>query len=216
MGNKKIRIGIVDDHPVVMQGLQLILDEQTNIEIVGQYERGADLLDGLKKSKIDVVILDIKLPDIPGDELISKILEKHRDTNILVLTYLDNLYYVRTMIRQGALGYVLKTSGKDTLLEAITLVANGEQYIESQIKETLLQHALISKKESRANTVLTKREKEILQLIASNLSSQQIANKLFVSLKTIEFHRSNLLLKLKAKNAAALVKKAMQMNLIEF
>jgi DNA-binding NarL/FixJ family response regulator len=215
MANRKIKISIVDDHPIVMDGLQMILNNRSDMEIVSRYVTGAELLDGLQKTKADIIILDIKLPDISGDELIGQVLEKFPQTNILVLTYLDNLYYVKTMIRQGALGYVLKTCTKEVLLDAITAVANGEQYIEEQIKENLVQHALLSRKESKPNTVLTKREKEILQLIASNMNSQQIADKLFLSLKTIEFHRSNLLMKLNAKNAAALVKKAMQMNLLD-
>lgn len=115
----KIRISIADDHPIVMDGLQLMLGNSENVEIISRYVRGNDLLEGLKKTKPDVVILDIKLPDITGDELISQILEKYPQIRVLVLTYLDNLYYVRTMIRRGALGYVSKTCSKDVLLDAI-------------------------------------------------------------------------------------------------
>jgi DNA-binding NarL/FixJ family response regulator len=211
----KIRISVADDHPVVIDGLEMMLQNRNDMEIAGRYLTGFDLMNGLKSMQPDLLILDIKLPDIPGDELITQVLEKYPNTKILVLSYLDNIYYVKTMIRQGALGYVLKTCSKEVLIEAIKAVAGGQQFIEQEVKETLVQHALVSRKESMATTILTKREKEILQLIASNLSSQQIADKLFLSLKTIEFHRSNLLLKLKAKNAASLVKKAMQMNLLE-
>lgn len=206
---------MVDDHPVVIDGLQRLLGQRDDMEIISSFETGGSLLQGLERNVPDVLILDIKLPDITSTELMAQLQQNHPQVKILVLTYLDNLYYVKTMMRQGALGYVLKTAGMDVLLTAITTVAKGEQYLEEIIKEKLVQHALISKKESKREVFLTKREKEVLQLIASNLSSQQIADKLFLSLKTIEFHRSNLLMKLNAKNAATLVKRAMQMSLLD-
>lgn len=214
MTEKKIKISIVDDHPVVIDGLQMMLNKRHDMEIISRYVTGQGLVEGLKTSNPDILILDIKLPDIPGDQLIGQVLEKFPKMKILVLSYLDNLYYVKTMIRQGALGYILKTCSKDVLLEAINKVAGGEQYIEHQIKKILVDHALASKKDSKETAILTTREREILQLIASNLTSQQIADKLFLSTKTIEFHRSNLLMKLKTKNSASLIKKAMEMNLL--
>lgn len=215
MADKKIKISIVEDHPIVIDGLRMMLKGRNDMGIVAQYSTGKELLEGLKITKPDMLILDIKLPDIQGDELIKQVIEKFPKTRILVMSYLDNLYFVKTMMRQGALGYVLKTCSKEVMINAIKSVAMGEQYIEELVRNTLVRHALLSRKESKESDILTKREKEILQLIASNATSKQIADKLFLSLKTIEFHRSNILLKLKVKNAASLIKKAMQMNLLD-
>lgn len=215
MAKQNISISIVDDHPMVLEGLQIMLKPQEDIYIISTYLTGQQLIEGLKNHKPDVLLLDIKLPDISGEELIEQIVEKFPNVKILVISYLDSLYYVKTMIRKGALGYILKTCSKDVLVEAIHSVAQGEKYIEDHVKEILVSYALASKKELRNTAILTEREKEILQLISSDLTSRQIAKKLFLSLKTIEFHRSNLLLKLKVKNAASMIKKAMEMNLLE-
>ncbi|MCW3123333.1 MAG: response regulator containing a CheY-like receiver domain and an DNA-binding domain [Flavipsychrobacter sp.] len=211
----KIKIAIADDHPLVINGLQHILGNCVDMEIIGSYPSGKELLVDLVTKQPDVLLLDISMPGQTGDELAEIISEKYPDVKMLALTNLDNVYYIKNMLRKGVHGYILKTSREEILLTAIRAVHNGEQFLEPILKEKVVHDALLAKRQVAANPILSRREKEVLQFIASNLTSQQIADKLFVSKRTIDNHRLSLLMKLDAKNVAALVKKGIQMGLIE-
>jgi len=211
----KIKIAIADDHPLVINGLNYALASCADIEIIGSYANGAELLLGLAIIQPDVLLLDIHMPGQTGDELVEIICRKHPQIKILALTNLDNVYFVKTMLRKGASGYVLKTTIEPVLLDAIRKVYNGEQYVEPVLKEKILQDTLRAKKEISVNPMLTSREKEVLQYIAMDLTSQEIADKLFVNKRTIESHRLSLFVKLGVKNMAGLVKKGIQLGLID-
>ena len=215
MRRHNIKLAIADDHPLVINGLHRILSNCADMEIIGSYADGAELLTGLAKHEPDVLLLDIQMPGQTGDELAAIISVKYPLVKMVALTNLDNVYYIKNMMRNGVLGYVLKTTREEILLEAIRTVYNGEQYLEPVLKEKVLLDTQQAKREISADPVLSRREKEVLQLIASNYTSQQIADKLFVSKRTIDTHRLNLMLKLGVKNGAALVKKAIQMGLIK-
>lgn len=211
----KIKIAIADDHPLVINGLHHLLGNCADMEIMGSYLSGKELLADLATKQPDVLLLDITMPGQTGDELAEIISEKYPQIRMLALTNLDNVYYIKTMLRKGVHGYVLKTTRDETLLSAIRTVYNGEQFLEPVLKEKVINDALQAKRQVSANPILSRREKEVLQYIASNLTSQQIADKLFVSKRTIDNHRLSLLMKLDAKNVAALVKKGIQLGLIE-
>ena len=211
----KIKIAIADDHPLVINGLHHILGNCTDMEVIGSYPSGKELLADLLIKQPDVLLLDISMPGQTGDELAEIISEKYPDVKMLALTNLDNVYYIKNMLRKGVHGYVLKTTREEILLNAIRSVHRGEQFLEPVLKEKVVHDALLAKRQVAANPILSRREKEVLQFIASNLTSQQIADKLFVSKRTIDNHRLSLLMKLDAKNVAALVKKGIQMGLIE-
>jgi len=211
----KIKIAIADDHPLVINGLHHILGNCTDMEVIGSYPSGKELLADLLVRQPDVLLLDISMPGQTGDELAEIISEKYPDVKMLALTNLDNVYYIKNMLRKGVHGYVLKTTREEILLNAIRSVHRGEQFLEPVLKEKVVHDALLAKRQVAANPILSRREKEVLQFIASNLTSQQIADKLFVSKRTIDNHRLSLLMKLDAKNVAALVKKGIQMGLIE-
>jgi DNA-binding NarL/FixJ family response regulator len=210
-----IRIAIADDHPLVISGLRYALANSADMEITGSYINGTELLKGLADRQPDVLLLDIHMPGQTGDNLIDIICEKYPAVKILVLTNLDNVYYVKTMMRKGAKGYALKTTIEPLLLDAIRKVNAGEQYLDNAIKEKLLQDTLRSRRDNIGQPVLSTREKEVLQYIALDMTSQEIADKLFLSKRTVESHRLSLFTKLGVKNMAGLVKKGIQMGLID-
>ncbi|HVW98894.1 MAG TPA: response regulator transcription factor [Candidatus Babeliaceae bacterium] len=211
----KIKIAIADDHPLVINGLHHMLNNCTDMEIVGSYANGRETLKGIALSQPDVLLLDIQMPGQTGDELALIITEQYPDIKLLALSNEDNVYYVRNMLRNGVKGYILKTSREEVLLNAIYTIYNGGQYIELSLKDKIIQDTLLSKKQLSADPILSRREKEVLQLIAVNMTSQQIADKLYISKRTIDNHRLNIMMKLGVKNVAALVKSAIQQGLID-
>ncbi len=210
-----IKIAIIDDHPLVITGLRHILAGAPGMEITGSYTGGKELLRALTTEQPDVLLLDIQLPGQTGDELVEIIKEKYPAIQILVLTNFDNVFYVKNMLKKGANGYVLKTTNEDILIEAINTVYKGEMYLEPVLREKVLHDNLQAKKTFSAEPVITRMEKEVLQLIAADMTSQQVADKLFLSKRTIDNYRLSLLMKLGVKNPAGLVKKAMQLGLID-
>lgn len=210
-----IKVTMADDHPVVLKGLQKILEEDGNITVLDRCSNGDDLLNILKKRQPDVLLLDIQMPGKQGAELSKIISETYPNIPILTLTNLNQSFHVRDMFMNGAKGYVLKTSDPFILMQAIESVHEGRQYIDPILREQMVHDMLESKSNTDGTPILTKREKEILQHIANELTSQEIAKKLFISLSAVENHRLNLLFKLNAKNAVGLVKKAMNLGLIK-
>ena len=209
----QIRVSIADDHPLIINGLKQVLETCDDVEILGTYSSGNELLEGLKNAQPDILLLDIQMPDGTGEEVAPIITKNYKKIKIIALTNQDNIYYVRTMMQYGVAGYILKTSGADRIVEAIRTVDHGETFIDPILKEKLVRETLSP---NPASTVpqLTRREKEVLELIASNRSSKEIAEQLFLSKRTIDNHRLSLLLKLEVKNSAALIKKAVELGLI--
>ena len=210
-----IKIAIADDHPLVIKGLQHILAQNKEILLTGSYTNGKELLKGLATVETDVLVLDIHMPGQQGDELTEIISEQYPHIKILALTNEDSIYHVRNMLRKGAHGYILKTTDEDILLDAIRTVHRGEQYLETTIKERLLKDTLEAKKQNSAAPMLSDREKEVLRYLALDLTSQQIADKIFVSKRTVDYYRLCLITKLGVKNVGALVKKGIQLGYIE-
>ena len=210
-----IKIAIADDHPLVISGLHHILANCGDMEITGSYENGRELLKGLAVTQPDVLLLDIHMPGQTGDELAEIITGQYPQIKMLALTNEDNVYHIRNMLRNGVQGYILKTTREEILLDAIRTVNRGEQYLETALKEKVVQDTLHAKKQIAADPILSRREKEVLRYIASDLTSQQIADKLFVSKRTVDNHRLSLLMKIGVKNTAALVKKGIQLGLID-
>lgn len=209
----KIRVSIADDHPLIINGLMQIIKSSIDIEVLSTYPNGQELLIGLRSNQPEVLLLDLHMPNGTGEEVAPIITSQYKDIKVIALTNQDNTYYVKTMLNYGAAGYVLKTSGADTILTAIRSVMRQQTFIDPALKEKLV-HETLQSKEEVIIPQLTRREKEILDLIASNFSSQEIADQLFLSKRTIDNHRINLLMKLDVKNSATLVKKAMQLGLI--
>lgn len=206
-----IKIVITDDHPMVATGIQNMLRPYENIEIKGIFSTGKALLDHLQKERPDVLLLDIQLPDQSGEELAPIINTLYPDVHILALTSLNTPFHVRSMLEKGCLGYLTKNTDHRTLVHAIEKVYKGEQYLEPSLKEDLL----YSLTKPQRQIKLTRREKEILQLIAAELTTPQIAEQLFLSPKTVDNHRLNLMQKFGVKNSVGLIRTAMRIGLVE-
>ena len=205
-----IKVAMADDHLIVLSGLEKMLSGFPEIEITGTYTNGDLLLAALVESQPDVLLLDIQMPGKSGIELAGMINKKYPAINIIALTNVDVLVQVKKMLRQGTLGYLMKDVGPDILLAAITTVQTGEQYIDERLKKQLLSNFSAAP----TDKLITRREKEILQLITEEYTNPEIAAKLHISPHTVENHRNHLLQKLGAKNTAGLVKAAIEQGLI--
>lgn len=210
-----IKIAITDDHPIVIDGLRLALNGHPEIMINGTFSTGTELFMGLKKMLPDVLLLDLQLPDKTGYELVPLLLKQYPELKILILSGMESSPYIKEMMQRGCKGYLLKsTTNKHILVEAITEVYNGGLYLDRGLKEQLLNEMLVGKRaRSKIEHRITEREKDVLKLIAEECSNQEIAERLFISLRTVETHRYNLLQKLNVKNTAGLVRLALSMGL---
>ncbi len=210
-----IKIAIADDHPLVINGLHHILNGHPDMLITNSYSNGTELLAGLAIAAPDILLLDIQMPGQTGDELAQIISKEYPAIKILALTNQDDLYYINTMMNNGVLGYVLKTTSEEILINAIQTVYRGGEYLDPVLKEKLIMQEEQVERIKNATPVLSHREKEVLAHISGDLTSQQIADVMFISKRTVDNHRQSLLLKLGVKNVASLVKKAMQLGLLE-
>jgi DNA-binding NarL/FixJ family response regulator len=205
-----IRVAIVDDQVIILNGLQKILADAPHVKIEGVYNNGDDLLEAMEKNIPDVLLLDIQMPGKSGPELAVIIAKKYPTVKMIALTNVDVISQVKQMLQKGCLGYLLKDVSPEILLKAIETVHNGQQFLKEDFKTQLLN----SLSGNESNHLITRREKEILKLIVEENTNQDIAGKLFLSLRTVENHRNNLLQKLQVKNTAGLVKVAIQEGLI--
>jgi DNA-binding NarL/FixJ family response regulator len=211
----KIKIAIADDHPLVISGLKMILKNNADMELVGSYSNGRELLAGLTHKMPEVLVLDIHMPGMAGDELVQIVRTQYPDIKILALTNEDNLFYIKTMLRKGVHGYMLKTTSEHILINAIRILHSGQPYLETSLQEKVKQDTLQAKKQMSAGPVLSEREKEVLRYISQDMTSQQIAEKISVSKRTIDYYRLSMLTKLGVKNVGALIKKGIQLGYID-
>lgn len=209
------RVFIADDHRVLSDGLGLLIRSETDLDLVGTCMTGEELLAILTDTDVDVVLLDINLPGISGIEVCEIIRKKHPNVKVIGLSTYDKGSIVKRMLKAGASGYVLKNAGSEELLKAIRTVSTGETYISERVNQILLDDLTGStKKRSDYLPELTRREKEVLRLIADEYTTPEIAEKLFISQNTVETHRKNLLHKFDVKNVAGLIRSAMEKGLL--
>lgn len=201
------RVFIVDDHPMVIEGIRSMLVQLPDIEIAGHAMNAASCLGFFVKNSTDVVLLDINLPDQSGIEVCKELIRRRPVLKIIALTNFDQLTYLQSMKDAGAHGYLLKNSSLDEIEKAIqAVVAGGEYWLgRDSVRESIKEHN---------QPLLTRREIEVLKLIAEGLTNQEIADKLFVSASTVDSHRKNLISKLQVKNTAALVRTALENKII--
>jgi len=213
----KIKVLIADDHKIIRVGLRGLIELSKDIEVVAEAENGTEVIDLVKKVKVDVVLMDIDMGHTSGIETTHQLKKEHPEINVLGLTMHEEQEYIVEMLEAGASGYLLKSTGMEELLTALRTAAKGDSYFSQQVSATLLQ-AITHKKtfpsfKSNHYGPLTEREIEVLQLIAREFSNGEIAEKLFISIRTVDTHRRNLLEKLQAKNTAGLVKYAIEKGL---
>lgn len=211
-----IKVSILDDQYIVLNGIQQMLAGNAIVSLTGMFRNKAELEEGLKHCAPDVLLLDIRMPDEDGISIAEWLSEQWPRIKILALTNFDTTSYVTKMMQTGVKGYLLKNTDLNTLIDAICCVNADQQYIEPGLKEQIINESLQQKKPKGHIPVLTKREKEILRLIVKDhASSKEIADKLFLSLRTVESHRYHLFQKLDVKNAPGLVAKALEMGLLQ-
>jgi len=212
----RIHIAITDDHPMVISGLKHILSTAHHIRVQASYTSGKALLAGLSKEQPDVLLLDVMLSDCIAEDIVPVIHKAYPAIRILAVTSVDNTSRVKQLTKSGCLGYILKSADPETLVTAIENVYKGVPFISPELKEQLFNEMLWHKKQLPAQgELLTRREHEILQLVAQGMQSKEIASGLNISLHTVETHRRNIFLKLDVKNAVSLISKATSLGLLE-
>jgi DNA-binding NarL/FixJ family response regulator len=205
-----IRVYIVDDHAVVVEGIYSLLQKENDLEMAGYASNADNCLHYFIHHTADVILMDISLPDMNGVDLCRLIKIKYPGIMVLALSTFNQGTYIRKMMESDASGYLLKNSGKQEIVKAIKIVAKGKTYLSFDAGQTLKNGS------QQQNTVpqLTKREKEVLIHIAEGLTNTQIAEKLYISIDTVDTHRKNLHTKLNVKNSAMLIRFAMENNLL--
>jgi DNA-binding NarL/FixJ family response regulator len=205
-----IKIVITDDHPIVTQGLQHLLSMEKNISIEKILSSGQELMQWLPENSIDVLLLDIYLNDANGMDLCAKISELYPEIGIIAISGQDEAIVISQMLQNGALGYVLKNAESHEIIEAINQVYFGQKYLCRRTREAL------EKLDNSLNEIpkITRREKEVLKLIAEGLTTTEIAMKLYISPHTVESHRKNLMEKFHVKSTASVLNKVKDLGLI--
>lgn len=213
-----MRLLLVDDHAIVRAGLRMLLESQPDMEIVGECENGRDAIQRALQLKPDVILMDIAMPDMPGYEATRAIKQQLPNVTILALTMHESDEYFFEMLSAGASGYVPKKAAPTELVNAIRVVHEGGVYLYPSLAKTLVKDYLTRAEqgdEQNAFDGLTEREREVLTLIADGLSNQEVADKLVISVKTVERHRANILAKLGLHSRTELVKYAIRKGLIQ-
>ena len=208
---KIVRVFIVDDHPMVVEGLKALLGQLENIKVAGAASNAFDAIPFLRKNAIDLVLLDINLPDVNGIDLCKKIKKDFPDVRVLGISTFSERSYISRMIANGASGYLIKSASAEEIAWAIQTIMEGKFYMSLDMEHILQASAMAP---AGLLPALTKREEEILRLIAEGLTNNQIAEKLFISPLTVDSHRKNLLTKLKVNNTASLIRLAAEHRLL--
>ncbi len=208
------KIAITDDHIMVLKGIESLLENTKEVEVVATYNNAQETLDGLKKDNPDVLLLDINLPDINGIDLSKQLLKQYPELKIIALTNFEDVSFVKRMLKNGVHGYLLKNTDKIELIEAFKTVLSGNLYIQKSINDKLLNQMSSKPTNNGLNIKLTRREHDVLVGISEELTTQQISEKLFISPKTVETHRMNIMSKLGAKNSVGIIKIAIEKELL--
>lgn len=214
----KIKLLIVDDHAVVRKGIQNLLEDEENIEIVGEASDGMEALEKVKTLKPTIVLLDLTMPKMSGFEVAKSISDKFPAIKSVIFSMHNNPEYMVTSVENGAMGYLLKDTSKEEILKALTSVSEGEKYFPPTVSAMIIDGLMAQRKQkvtpklknTNVFTKISKKEREILKYITEGLSSQEIAEKLALSVRTVSNHRANILRKTDVKNTAELVRLAME------
>ncbi len=225
-----IRVLLADDHDILRQGLQLLLEMQEDIEVIGEARTGQEALELVLRHKPDVAIVDITMPDMDGLETCQRIFQQEQRTHVLILTMHESEEYFLQALRRGAAGYLVKKAAPTELIEAVRTVAAGGAYLYPGLAKALVRAYLVSTEHETPSEVaqplaknirlgqslrvLTPREMEILKLVAEGHTNQEIADQLVLSIKTVQAHRANVMEKLELHDVTHLVRFAIRHGLI--
>ena len=206
----KVKVIIVDDHAIVLDGIKSLLAEIDNITIAATATNATDALELLRQTKAELVITDINMPGMDGMEFIKTIRSNFPPTKIIVLSLHDEAHFVRNIMKQRVQGYILKNDASSELIEAVNRVLSGKTFFSSKISQVIMEQINTPDSEK----LLTEREIEIVKLIAGEFSNKQIAEKLFISERTVESHRKNIFRKTETNSIVGLIKFAYANNII--
>jgi DNA-binding NarL/FixJ family response regulator len=212
-----IRIIIADDHQMFIDGIKSLLNTNKQVKVIGEANDGNGLLELMGKNEPDLILMDVNMAGMDGIEATKQVRKNYPAVKVLMLTMFNTRDYIEKVLKAGAQGYILKNTGKEELNHAIEKVMNGESYFSKEVTERIME-GLQGKKASAYDPMmveLTEREKDVLKLIAKELTTQEIADQLFISFNTVETHRKNLISKLNVRNIAGLVKYAVQQGLAD-
>ena len=210
-----IRVLIADDHQMFIDGLRSLLDGSEDISVVGEASNGQQVVQLCDQQEVDIVIMDINMPEMDGIQATRELVRKHPSIKILGLSMYNDREYISDILKAGALGYILKNTGKETLINAIRTLEGGGNFLGDEVTRTLLNSFIKNPGAGQLVEKLSDREREVLACIATGLTTHEIADQLFISKNTVETHRKNLLYKLKARNTAELVNNAYKQRLIQ-
>lgn len=205
-----IKVFIVDDHYMIIEGIRSLLQYQKGIEWLGHAMTATSCLAFLDQQQPDVILMDISLPDMSGIDLCKEVKSKYPNIHIIGLSSFNQQSFIQKMLENGASGYLLKNATQEELVYAIKAVEEGEIFLSDEAELT------VQKNENSKVPIVTRREKEVLLLIADGLTNNEIASKLFISITTVDTHRKNLLAKFEVKNTASLIRMAVQIQLIPY
>lgn len=203
------KILLADDHFIFRQGVRALFDGDENIEVVGEASNGNELMEILQKTQVDVLFLDISMPIVSGIDVISPIVETFPNLKVLVLSMHSNKEYARHMMHKGAKGYLLKSCSRSEIILALKTVSSGDTYLSEEIAKKIFTNTIKLTKEI-TKTPLTKREIDVLKLVAKGLTNQAIGEQLFISHRTVDTHRRNIMIKLDIHNVVELTKYYME------
>lgn len=212
-----IRVMIADDHNMFVEGVESILYGIDNIQVVAKCYTGPEVFEKLATTPADVILLDINLPGMNGIEVSQKLNKDYPDVKVLALSMHNEESFVTEILKYGAQGYILKNTGKKELIHAIETIHNGQSYFSEEVTETIMKSLVNQRTGNKKSAVvapkISRREKDVLELIVKEHTTQEIADTLFISLKTVESHRRSLLTKLGVRNTAGLVRVAIENQL---
>lgn len=213
---KKIKVHIADDHKVLIDGIIAVLKTEKDIEVVGTSQNGNEVLEWYSNNMSDVLILDINMPEIDGIKVLYEFQNKKKKPCTIILSSYDDIKLIKEVIKIGAKGFLAKKCAGEQIALAIRTVYAGDNYLSKSIQSKIVSSFSDKNKKNLENTQkpLTGREKEILVLIANELSTREIAKRLFISINTVETHRKNLIKKLQVKNVVGLALFAQKNNLV--
>ena len=207
---KTITVHIADDHQILIDGVKAVLDLEPNIEVIGYSLNGLQVVEWFKENQADVLVLDINMPELDGIEVLKKLKGHKNKPEIIVLSSYDDVKLVKEVLQMGAKGFVPKKSAGEHIVNAVYKVAEGNQYFTDDIKEKMMQTLLNGQVKNEGSqdgvliSSLTKREVQVLKLVAQQYSTREIGDELHISESTVETHRKNLMKKVKVKNSVGL------------
>jgi len=213
---QKINIILVDDHQIVRDGIKSLLSNVEDIEIVAEVSGAKELFEFIKKDAPDIVITDISMPEISGIEITKRLADNYPQIKVLILSMFINEDYIFNSINAGAKGYLPKNTTAEELIEAVRTIYSGKEFYNKTVSDIMLKHYISkAKNPDEKEETLSKRELEILKLHAEGLNNKEIADNLFISIRTVESHKNHIMQKLKLKNPVDMVKYAIKNKIIE-